>query len=688
MNALRSADRPQRPRAPFPRPPLRPLALVALPLGLLLWLGLVLRPALWPGGGPVLTLRQAAYTLGVDTEGRALLASPSGVVYTTLPLEVVGQGAGPVPGRVVLRREPGGDRVVVYRVDWAGNPVEEATLVAFPHFFTVTFTASARALGNAASPLFFSTGDRGIDLSTIRAGWSPLERTSDPWPAVTTVGRVPLAPAPLDLELEGEAGWFGLGLVQVPDADTLALDADGSVEVDYPLGLLRRLPDQGAGGMWEGRLRFPSFVISFGRDPLRALAAYRRALVTLGTAPASPVPASTPAWWRQPIVDTWGEQMAEGVERDSPAYTAQWVRRFVTEARQRLGLSSFTVVIDSYWQEAIGDPDPDPVRFGGEDGMRQLIDWLHAQGLRVMLWWPLWDYHLSDVPPPADQVERAVPAAAVDPTSPAFPAATAATMARLLGSGPGELDADGLKLDWTYDIPVHLARPALGWGAAALHRYLEVLHAAAHRVRPDALIESSAAAPQFAGVTDAVRLYDAWRESSWDRRAAVVSVADPGLPIDGDGWAASPLDIVPHTVSSAVYGIPAFYFVSRWADGRPIPDQLLRLLGRVAALAALKGEGTATPLPDGTWRYDAGGTTTVQSLADNQALVLWRREGCGAARCGTLLSARSGELAVPVPVPGRVTAVGPGERLDLGRTEAGVVQVRLRAGVPYLLQVS
>jgi len=670
-----------------PRPWLRPAAILVLALGLVLLLGLTLWPVLGPGGDSVVALREQVYTLRLEADGRAVLESPAGTVYTTLPLEMAGRGTAAVPGRVIVRRGPRPGEVAVDRIDWAGNLVEEAVVVAAPRFFTVTFSASLGAFRGATAPLFFSDGRSGIDLSTIQAGWSPLGHTPGPTPAVTTVGWAPLAPAPLDVELEGEPGWFGLGLVQVPDADTLAVGADGSVEMDYPLSLLRGIPDRGAGGMWEGRLRFPSFVVTFGRDPLQALAAYRDALVGLGAAPALDPPRPRPSWWWQPIVDTWGEQMAEGAERNRPAYTSQWVRQFVTEARQRLGLASFTIVIDSCWQEAIGDPDPDPVRFGGEAGMRQLIDWLHAQGLRVMLWWPLWDDHLADLPPPGGQVERTVPATAVDPTSPTFPAATAVLMERLLGSGPGDLDADGLKLDWAYDIPARVERPALGWGAAALYRYLEVVHRAAHRVRPDALIETSAAAPQFGDVTDAIRLYDAWQEASWDRRATVVATADPGLPIDGDGWAANPADIVPHTVSSAVYGIPAFYFVARWANGRPMPARLLHLLGRMAALGTLKGMGIAVPLPDGAWRYTVEGTITAQSFAGNEALVVWRRGGCGASLCGDLLSARAGQLAVPVPVDGPVALIGPRGRSDLGRPVGGMVRARLLAGVTYGLQV-
>src|SRR5581483_9311250 len=97
----------------------------------------------------------------------------------------------------------------------------------------------------------------------------------------------------------------------------------------------------------------------------------------------------------------------------------------------------------------------------------------------------------------------------VDPTGAEFASDMAKTVGELLGTGPDDLDADGLKLDWQYDIPPTLADPAAAFGASALYRYMDAIHRDAHAVRPDAMVDASAAAPQFAAVADTVRLYDA-----------------------------------------------------------------------------------------------------------------------------------------------------------------------------------
>jgi hypothetical protein len=434
-----------------------------------------------------------------------------------------------------------------------------------------------------------------------------------------------------------------MGLVQVPDATSLVVQPNGAVRVDYPLGLLTTFPDSGAGGRVGAMVRFPSFVFTFASGPLEGLQAYGHALVDLGQAP--PTGAARPSWWQEPMVDTWGAQVADQAARGSPLFISDWVQNFAVDSQHRLGLHHLTIVIDSRWQQSVGEPGPDPFRFGGWTGMRTLIDQLHGEGFHVMLWWPMWARGLTTVPPTLAQGRGAAAANLIDPTAPGFQADTGQTVQRLLGSGPADLNADGLKLDWTYHIPASVQDPALGWGDAALYRYLDVIHTAADAVRPGSLIEASAASPQFARVTDAVRLYDAWDEATWNARAGVVSAADPTALIDGDGWQASAANVLPHAVASAVYGIPALYFDDRWVDGSPVSADLSRQLGQVMALAALKGEGTAHQTSSGEWAWIARGRVQAETLDGRRDVVLWSQV-CGGIR-GTLVATRSGTLLLP-----------------------------------------
>jgi hypothetical protein len=365
-------------------------------------------------------------------------------------------------------------------------------------------------------------------------------------------------------------------------------------------------------------------------------------------------------WWQQPILDTWGAQQVDGAARGSSRFTAGWVAEFARSSQQRLGTRNLTLVIDSRWQEQIGGPAPDAVRFGSWDGMRSLIDSLHADGFKVLLWWPLWAKRIGDPPKEVAAPQHLAPSNVVDPTAADFEASTRQTIQRLLGSGPGDLHADGLKLDWTYQIPGQVHDPSRGWGAAALYSYLAALHRDAHQVQRDALIETSAGAPQFAGVSDVVRLYDAWNERDWQMRAAVVSAANPTVLIDGDGWDVPPASALTHAVSSAVYGVPALYFDDGWTDGSMMTPATAAQLGLVMSLATLKGSGSPRRMANGEWEWVSLGTVRARTFAARRGLIVWP-DGCYDQPAATMVTTRTGTLRLPLtsrPFPGLVTEGG------------------------------
>jgi hypothetical protein len=291
------------------------------------------------------------------------------------------------------------------------------------------------------------------------------------------------------------------------------------------------------------------------------------------------------------------------------------------------------------------------------------------------------------VPPTIAQLRAATTAQLVDPTTSGFNAAMQETAQRLIGSGTGDLNADGLKLDWTYDIPTRVQDPALGWGDEALYRYLDAIHRAVHAVRADALVEASAAAPQFSRVTDAVRLYDAWSEGAWDTRAATVSLADPTALIDGDGWRVPPASALVHAVSSTVYGIPAMYFGDRWPDGSPVTTETARVLGEVMALAPLKGPGSARQLSNGEWAWIVDGTAQAQTFDGQRDLLVWSTT-CASARQATVVATSTGTVMLPVASSGTVQVVtASGRPVELAGGSHGIT-VPLVAGTIYQVRVS
>ncbi len=602
--------------------------------------------------------------------GIATLDSAGGSRYTRLPLvALAGFARSPRHLRITLARV-GAALVVTARAPRVGL-VSRALVEPAAQDLRITFTAR---LGPdpGQSPRFFFADGRGLALTAVTQGFTADGRLQ-PFarhPSMALRIGIPFAPAPFDLSLRSRAGWFGVGLVQVPDATKMALAPDGAVVVNYPLPVLAGFRDRGAGGVValgpRGRLLgFPSFLVTFGSTLWGALAAYRAGLAQLGAAPVAAPPGRRPAWWSEPLVDTWGQQMATGLDRGAPGYTAAWVRRYVATWIARFRVRPITVVIDSQWQARLGSAEP-RAAFGGIAGMRRLIAKFHHEGLHVLLWWPLWVDRATviprQVPALLDRRRITVPAPhslgwPVDPTAPSFAARLRREVALALGRGPEGLGADGLKVDWGSWVPdpaTHrFARPQLGVGAAALARWYRLLYADAQQVHPAALIDTSAVAPQFGGFTDLIRLYDSHSETEWQMRAAVVSAVDPATGIDGDGWRLTAGQAVAHLMTSSVYGTPASYFATEWADHLPITTAAARLYGAILRLAAAKGQGEACPRGAG-WSYFTDGVLTARTLDGDRALLVVR-DGCAARDRAVVLSAVSGRLAVPFRPGGRRT---------------------------------
>jgi len=638
-------------------------------------------------GSAPLHIREAAYSLWAEpTSSQVTVASPSGRIYTTLPLcALIGRTALPdgVTARTTVQRGALHTRLR----SPSGALLADAILDPSPQSFTVSFSAP---LGPSpqSTPRFFTDGAHGLAMSTVLEGFTPDARgpSVSGAPSVSTVGRTPLAPPPFDVELRTAAGWFGVGLVQLPDATTMSLGHDGAISVDYPLGRTGGT-DVGACTAVDGSMRLPDFVVTFAGDPIAGLRAYHDALTAEHAVAVASPPGSRPQWWSEPLVDTWGEQMATGAQRGSPHFGADWVRSFVRDWRARYHVQHFTVVIDSRWQARIGDSLPDPLRFGGVAGMRKLVDELHAQGLHVMLWWPMWARRIDVIPMSARQARLLSGEHVIDPTAPDFETTMARTVEDLVGTGPGELNADGLKLDWQYDIPDSLGHAEQAWGARALYRYMDTIHTVAHALRHDAMIDASAAAPQFADVADAVRLYDAWSAAEWDRRAAIVAAADPDMLIDGDGWQTDNVDTLPHTVASTVYGTPAVYFSSTWLGGTPIPADVSDQVGAVVALSALKGQGRAVPLPGDEWEYQVGRLVTARTFAGDRALVV-RSATCTPTWRATVVTTVGGRVLVPMSGRRLLGAVDSLGRRAVATPNAHGVMLTMRAGGVYTLTFS
>jgi hypothetical protein len=282
-------------------------------------------------------------------------------------------------------------------------------------------------------------------------------------------------------------------------------------------------------------------------------------------------PDSGPDWWRQPMFCGWGAQRAlaehdPAGNRHAPDWCTQANYDGFLGTLAAGGVKPGTVVVDDKWSLRYATCTPDTGRWP------DLAGWIrdrHTAGQRVLLWWKAWDpdgappeacIRLPDGTPVAVDPDNAVGAGLV----------TAAVTGMLSADG---LDADGLKIDFTASTPSGVSLRSSGprWGAALLHRLLELVYRAAKAAKPDSLIITHTPNPAFADVTDMIRLNDAMMLDSPDPsvdvpshmtfRAAVVRAAMPGTPIDTDGWC------MPDRTSWRSYvalqpslGVPAQYY--------------------------------------------------------------------------------------------------------------------------------
>ena len=650
----------------------------------------------WPtSGGAPISIRESSYNLALDRRTAIVSVSGAGSSYSFPLTALIGRSRIPLGAHFVATSA--GARLDLYTFTSRGAPLERARVQAHPRYFTVSFEA---VLGNDhfAPPILLDNGVRGLPLSFLSHAVSPDPVSPALEPTPTTFLGVhhpfhtaPFAPPPFELSFKAGPRWSGIGLVQVPDATLMALTRKGGIYLNYPLAMLASIQDQGAGGRvappagvpgvaatrpWLG---IPSLVFTFGQTSAMTLLSYHLALQQMGEAPIPPGASHPPQWWSWPMVDTWGQQLVMGAARTSPKYTVAWVERFVTAWRERFGVKHFTVILDAQWQARLGFATPS-ARFGGMAGMRQLIQQLHSEGLKVVLWWPLWKREIATG-------RRTL----FDPTATSFPALIGNQMNQLLGTGPGDLGANGLKLDWGFLVPPPsqetISRPQLGIGAALLLRYMRLLSGSAWKADPSALIDASAVAPQFGGTEDTLRLYDAAKASTWSYRAAIVSAVDPNRLIDGDGWHLNSSQAVAHTVQSAVFGIPALYYATKWSGGSPITQSLARALGSVLSLGQQRGRGGEARLAGrGRWTYEIGGRVTASTLARSRALAVYRYSRRGRLTLATVISALTTKVQIaPMGryVPER--AADPGGGPVSYRHRGATLQFTARAGDRYLV---
>jgi hypothetical protein len=379
--------------------------------------------------------------------------------------------------------------------------------------------------------------------------------------------------SPYVVALRSGAAWWGVGTIGIPNTyNGLGLVIGrASFAVKYQTASQVSAQENGISG--------PVLGFYFGSSADEILANYRTSL-------SLPHPSLTttdvsPAWWSGPIYCSWGDQvyaarMREGRrdEDDGSHYaTEKNIDRWLATAeREKLPIG--TVILDLGWMWAYGDFEPNPKHFSD---LRGYIDKLHAKGLHVLLWIPMYEATgtLFNLDKPNSEVAAKHPEWLVqtregnltntfDYTNAEARDYLRSRIHYMLSSDSGALNADGLKVDFVDRLPDPAMStfhdPSWGIGELMNAKVMELIYTSAKKAKTDAFIDSSFMNPLFQAWQDVIRLNDDVSnavETYW-WRAWTASVNGVRL-IDGDDWWAMERYLVPLTLAKSAWGIPNLY---------------------------------------------------------------------------------------------------------------------------------
>ncbi len=354
---------------------------------------------------------------------------------------------------------------------------------------------------------------------------------------------------------QGKKGWIGAGLLAKPgeyNFHTMALNKKRTSALETPdniIGTQAVTLDYPGGEKVDGRWKSPELMLFAANTPGDCLKSYCRELYRTGCAVKRV--RRRVNWWKEPIFCTWHEQVALGrIEKrsDAPGRDAleagsnYFDKLNETNLRRWLSIleskkiPAGTIILDARWQKNDGYNIVDSQKF---PDFRGLIDELHQRGYHVLLWMQAWEK--LNVPR-SWCVTGPGGVLMADPTHPEYAGHMRGMIGRMLGSGQGCYDADGLKIDGTNVLPgveKMLSRGRI-YGFELLRAYLKIAYDSAKNAKPDALVSLHVANPYLSDCCDMVRLGDLYtfrgdpvHTMRW--RAETFRAGMPHAVIDTDG---------------------------------------------------------------------------------------------------------------------------------------------------------
>lgn len=503
-----------------------------------------------------LSLDASGFFLRRRSQGELLLTAPTPSLF--LPV-IDGEAAS-----ARLTRVDRHEGLLCAHFDTAGSAARELKLYVEARrdafVIRVEFVATRACQLNALDLLPPHTGVNFYDLVNFRN----RHRSDRAWPEITLGNPVDtstysddwqFAPHPTAFLLRKDAFSLFAGFLDLQPSFGMKLKATRNRVEHWRLDFGPQphgLPLAADSTFRSGRLR-----LAWGENlaPHDAFLRHGRALVEEGVI-ADPATKRRHDWWREPLYCTWGDQtlladhetetnlIAQTADKVAPVVSKldeALVRRAVSVIlRERLPVR--TILLDEGWNIARGDWRPHPERF---PDLRGLVDELHAQGFKVMVWWS-WAEIADHADIPADELagggqwrnkhrvrwrDYSDPRIQETYLKPLF--------RKLFSSEPGCYDLDGVKTDFLAD-KVHpdtpLSDPSWRGEETFFQKLTALFYREMCRHKPDALHLGCAGNYWLAEFMDLNRTYDVhssnWREH--EERARMLLCTAPGVPVSYD----------------------------------------------------------------------------------------------------------------------------------------------------------
>lgn len=486
-------------------------------------------------------------------------------------------------------------------------------------------------------------------------------------------------------------GWISYGLLDIPDTRMCRMEEDGSFLIES-CGGHKRVE-------FGHDYRIPRVIVAFPEDEYSAITDFRRHLEELGLyTPCRPSWDELPEWWKYPQFCTYGDQLIE--RRVGQLIDDAWVREFVDRSERDFGVEHMVICIDDSWQlpHSIG-PAVDTKRF---PDLRKLIDDMHARGHRVMLWYtPMFEKTSNGIPSRAAELGVLSADAMTSPYFDNFPGCYAIdytsdgaeqflreTAEILFGDGEGQLNADAVKLDFLANLrdpakATSYAHPELGIGMREYYRYYSLFRSAAKAVKPDVMLNATLNDPRFEHLIDVSRLHDTHSgEEEKERRARMMALACPDLPIDTDGALMMPDWLRRNHISAAICGLHSIYYT--YAIGRPellLSEKEKKAIGALVSMTVHRPAGTPHTDGNGHWQLIAKDGRVMADSIRGETVIYYPREAGGEGYLFSFLD----EL-VTIPLHGRhFSALTPAPEKEFCEVDYArdCARVYLRAGRIY-----